>query len=178
MTLVVKVEMDDPTSLFPAIRKAVSEVDPEVPLAGLTDMQAVVGQATSTISFVSLLLAIAAGVAMLLSAVGLYGVISYVVTRRTREIGMRMAIGARPATVQRMVVGGSLVLVVAGIVLGVGLALVGARLMQGLLVGVAPSDPTAYAVASGVLAVVALVASWIPAWRASRLDPVEALRVE
>ena len=178
MTLVVKSGMDDPTSLFPAIRKAVSEVDPEVPLAGLTDMQSVVGRATATISFVSLLLGIAAGVAMLLSAVGLYGVISYVVTRRTREIGMRMAIGAQPGMVQRMVVGSSLVLVIAGLALGVGLARLGAGLMRGMLVGVAPTDPATYVVAAGALVTVALVASWIPAWRASRVDPVEALRVD
>lgn len=178
MNLIVKAGVDDPMSLFPAIRAAVSAVDDQVPLANLTTMDAVVGGAMSTISFVSLLLAIAAGVAMLLSAVGLYGVISYVVTRRTREIGMRMAIGAQAGEVQRMVVRGSLVMVVAGIVLGVGLALVSARLMEGLLVGVAPTDPVAYTAASVILAGVALLASWIPAWRASRVDPVEALRAE
>jgi putative ABC transport system permease protein len=178
MTLVVKTAVDDPTSLFPAVRRAIADVDPQIALANLTDMESVVGQATAPVSFVSLLLAVAAAVALALSAVGLYGVVSYVVTRRTREIGMRMAIGARPGEVQRMVVRGSLATVGAGLVLGVGLALAATRLMRGMLVGVAPTDPEAYASAAGLLALVAILASWIPAWRASRVDPVEALRSE
>jgi len=178
ISLVVKSDLADPSSLFPAIRQVVARVDPEIPLSNLTDMEAVVAQASSQLAFVSLLLAIAAATALLLAAVGLYGVISYVVGRRTREIGMRLAVGAQPGEVQRMVVGSAMSLVGAGLVLGILLALASSRIMEGLLVGLEPTDPSAYVVASSILAVVALAASWIPARRASRIDPVEALRTE
>jgi len=177
-TLVVKSEQADPSDLFGSIRRIVSEVDPEVPLANLRSMDDVVGRANARIAFVSLLLAIAAGVALTLAAVGLYGVISFVVGRRTREIGMRLAIGADPGQVLRMVVGRSLGLVGAGLLTGVLLALASARVLRGLLVGVAPTDPLSYGLAAGVLAAVALMAAWMPARRAARVDPVEALRIE
>ncbi len=176
--LVVKAGVADPTSLLPAIRRVVSEIDPEIPLAGLTDMATVVHAASAQLSFVSLLLGIAAGIALLLAAVGLYGVVSWVVTRRTREIGMRMAIGARPGEVQRMVVAQSVFVVAGGLALGVGLALVATRVLRGFLVGVAPTDPVVYAAAAALLAMVSLLASWLPARRASRIDPLEALRSE
>jgi len=156
----------------------VSEIDPEIPLGPVTDMDAVVDAASAQLSFVSLLLGIAAGTALLLAAVGLYGVVSWVVTRRTREIGMRMAIGARPGEVQRMVVGQSVTVVGAGLAAGVALALLSTRLLEGLLVGVEPSDPAVYVVAAGLLGIVALAASWLPARRAARIDPLEALRSE
>jgi predicted permease len=178
ITLVVKSGLADPSSLFPAIRRTVAEVDPEIPLANLTDMRTVVAGAMSELSFVSLLLGIAAGTALLLAAVGLYGVLSYVVTRRTREIGMRLAVGARPGEVQGMVVRGAMTLVAGGLVLGLALSVGSTRIMQGLLVGVEPTDPVVFAFAAGLLALVALAASWIPARRASRIDPLEALRTE
>jgi putative ABC transport system permease protein len=177
-TLVVKATEADRSDLFGSIRSVVSELDPEVPLANLRSMDQVVGRANARIAFVSVLLAIAAGVALTLAAVGLYGVIAFVVGRRTREIGMRLAIGAEPGQVLRMVVGRSLGLVSAGLVMGVLLALGSARVLRGLLVGVAPTDPLSYALAAGVLAAVALLAAWMPARRAARVDPVEALRVE
>lgn len=178
LSMVVKTDLPDPTSLFPAIRSAVREVDPEIPLSNLTDMESVVAEASSQLAFVSLLLAIAAGTALLLAAVGLYGVISYVVGRRTREIGMRLAVGAQPGDVQRMVVGGAMALVAAGLVLGILLSLASGRIIDGLLVGVEPTSPLAYAAAAGILTLVALTASWIPARRAARIDPLEALRAE
>jgi predicted permease len=178
ITLVVKSDLADPSSLFPAIRAAVADVDPEIPLANLTDMEAVVAGAMSELSFVSLLLGIAAGTALLLAAVGLYGVLSYVVTRRTREIGMRLAVGAKPGEVQGMVVRGAMTLVAGGLILGLALAAGATRIMQGLLVGVEPTDPVVFALAAGLLTLVALAASWIPARRASRIDPLEALRTE
>lgn len=178
ISLVVKSDLADASSLFPTIRQLVAQVDPEIPLANLTDMEAVVAEASSQLAFVSLLLAIAAGTALLLAAVGLYGVISYVVGRRTREIGMRLAVGAQPGQVQRMVVGGAMSLVAMGLVLGVLLSLAAGGIMEGLLVGLAPTDLSAYVIASTILAVVALAASWIPARRASRIDPLEALRTE
>jgi ABC-type antimicrobial peptide transport system permease subunit len=141
-------------------------------------MESVVAGASSQLAFVSLLLGIAAATALLLAAVGLYGVISYVVGRRTREIGMRLAVGAQPGEVHRMVVGGAMALVGAGLVLGILLSLASGRVKKGLLVGLEPTDPSAYLVASAILGAVALAASWIPARRASRIDPLEALRTE
>ncbi len=177
-TLVVRSGAADPTALFGSIRRIVSEVDTEVPLANLRSMDDVVARANAKIAFVSVLLAIAAAVALALASVGLYGVISFVVGRRTREIGMRLAVGADPGRVLRMVVGRSLGLVTAGLAIGVLLALGSARVLRGLLVGVAATDPLSYALASGLLAAVALLATWLPARRAARVDPVEALRAE
>jgi predicted permease len=178
VTLVVKADVSDPASLFPSIRRAVAEVDPQIPLANPTDMDAVVAAATSELAFVSLLLAIAAATALLLAAVGLYGVLSHVVAGRTREIGMRIAVGARPSEVRRMVVGETMALVGVGVVLGLALALAATRVMGSVWVGVEPSDPRVYGLAASVLAAVALAASWLPARRAARIDPLEALRGE
>ena len=176
--LVVKSGRGDPGTLIPEIRRAAAELDPDMPLHGATDMETVIAEAMAGRAFLSLLLGIAAGVALLLAAVGLYGVVSYVVARRTREIGMRMAIGARPGEVLRLVVGRSLVLTGAGLLAGVLLSLAATRLLEGVLVGVEPTDPSSFAGAAAVLATVALLASWIPARRAARIDPAEALRAE
>ncbi len=178
MSLVVKTSGADPRSIVPSLRRVVSEADPEIPMANVTTMEAVAAGATSQLAFVSTLLALAAAAALLLAAVGLYGTILYVVSRRTREIGMRLAIGAQPGRVQRAVVGRSLALAGLGMVAGVGLALVTTRAMRSLLVGVEPSDPLIYAAAAALLVAVALLASWMPARRAARIDPVIALRME
>jgi len=178
ITLAVRTDRDDPTSLLPEVRRVVAGVDPEIPLANPAPMTDIVAGAFAQISFVSILLGIAATVALLLAAVGLYGVISYVVARRTREIGMRMAVGAEPGAVQRMVVRESGTVVAGGLLVGVALALAGTRILEGLLVGVAPTDPAVYAGAAVTLALIALLASWLPARRASRIDPLEALRAE
>lgn len=178
MRLFVRTGSADPLSLLPAVRRAVHEVDPTAPLSDARTMERIVAESTARFRFTSLLLAIAAGVALLLAAVGLYGVISYVVGRRTREIGIRIAIGADPATVERSVVTRSLWLTAVGIGAGVIFALATTRLLEGLLFGVAPTHPAAFAAAAVVLAGVALVASWIPARRAARVDPVEALRID
>jgi putative ABC transport system permease protein len=178
MSLVVKTSLADPTAILPAVRRVLADTDPEVPLANLTTMDTIVARATSQLSFVSTLLTIAAGVALLLAAVGLYGTISYVVARRSREIGMRLAIGAQPGLVQRAVVLQSLTLAGMGIVVGIGLALLAARAMRALLVGVAPTDLGVFVGAIGLLVTITLTASWIPARRAARIDPIIALRSE
>ncbi len=116
--------------------------------------------------------------ALLLAAVGLYGMVSYVVSRRTREIGIRIAVGARPSAVSRDVVRRSLALVAGGLVAGLATAFLATRAMRGLLFGVEPTDPIAFIGAAVVLALVAGIASWIPARRAALVDPVEALRAE
>jgi ABC-type antimicrobial peptide transport system permease subunit len=125
-----------------------------------------------------LLLTIFAGAALLLAAIGIYGVIAYGVTQRIQEIGIRMALGAQRADVLRMVVRQALLLAAGGIVIGGAGALLLTRLMEGLLFQVKPGDPVTFAVVSGVLAAVALLASYIPGRRATRVDPVIALRAE
>jgi putative ABC transport system permease protein len=117
-------------------------------------------------------------VALSLAAVGLYGVLAFAVARRTSEIGIRLALGAKQADVRRMVVRQGMVIVVGGLALGVGAALATSRILGSLLFGVSPRDPVTYATVVGVLLAVALLACWIPARRASGVDPAEALRSE
>jgi len=177
-SLVVKSDVAASNTLAPAIRAAVNDLDPQVPVANLQPMEDLVAAALSEVSFVSLLLAIAAGVSLLLSAVGLYGVVSYGVTARTREIGMRLAIGARPSDVRSQIVAGSMRLAAVGLTAGLVLAVGTSSVLAGLVVGLEPSGWGTYAIGLALLALVALVASWIPARRASGVDPSVALRSE
>ncbi len=167
-----------PTSLAPAIRDAVWEIDPTVPITGIETMERVLSDATSRAGFTMLMLGIAAGVALLLGAVGLYGVISYGVTQRRQEIGVRMALGAPAGRVRGMVVKQGAT--VAGIGLGVGFAaaLGLTRLMEALLFEVSPTDPPTFGFVVALLFVVSIFASWIPARRAAAVDPAIALRAE
>ena len=129
-------------------------------------------------SFAMVMLAIAAGVALLLGVVGIYGVIAYIVAQRTREIGIRMALGAQIGDVRPMFLRHGLWLTATGIALGIGVALALTRVMSALLFGVGPMDPMTYAAVSARLAAVALLATYLPARRAARVDPVVALRAE
>ena len=124
------------------------------------------------------MLGIAAGVALLLGAIGIYGVISYIVSQRTQEIGVRIALGSSRGGVQAMVVRRGLVLAAVGIVIGLGAAVAVSRVLTSLLYEVNSNDPTTYAGVAAVLGLVALVASWLPAIRASSVDPVVALRAD
>lgn len=178
MSLVVKTSMPDALLLAPQIRRAVQSVDPTVPVAHVASMETIMRSSIARFRFTSILLGISAGVALLLAAVGLYGMVSYVVSRRTREIGIRIAVGARPSAVSRDVVRQSLALVAGGLVVGLATAFLATRAMRGLLFGVEPTDPIAFIGAAVVLALVAGIASWIPARRAALVDPVEALRAE
>ncbi len=178
MTLVVKARFDDPTTIVPALQSAIREVDPSIPLAGVETMDAIVDRSMAQLSFAMVLLAIAGCTALLLAAVGLYGVVSYVVTRRTGEIGVRMALGAEPSQVARLVVGGSVKLALVGVGFGVVAALGFTRVLRGLLYDVQPTQPLAYLIAALVLAAVAALAAYLPARRAARVDPMIALRNE
>lgn len=178
MSLVVRTSLADPISILPAIREAVRGVDSELPIAQIASMENIIGDSTARYRFTAVLLGVAAIAGLLLAAVGLYGVVSYIVSTRTREIGIRIAIGARPSEVRREVVRRSLLVVSGGLAVGLVTAVFSTRLMEGLLYGVEPTQPTAFLVAAALLTAIAGVASWIPARRAARVDPVEALRAD
>ena len=161
-----------------ALREALSRVDPAQPVDRVSAVSEILSSSLAARRFPLQLLALFAGLALLLSAVGIYGVTSYAVAQRTQEIGVRMAIGASALNVVRMVVGGALRNVVIGVTLGTAAALAGARLIASQLYGVSARDPATYLVIAAVLAVVALAASGIPALRATRIDPMTALRTE
>lgn len=178
MSLAVKTDLADPLAVVPAVRGAVQEVDPGIPLANADAMTTTVDRSMGRVSFTMTLLGTAAAMALLLAAIGLYGVLAYLVSRRTKEIGVRMALGAEPGRVRWLVVAGSLKLAALGVALGVVGALAASRVLEAFLYGVTPSDPSAYLAAILVLGGVAFLASWLPARRASRLQPTDALRVE
>ena len=147
-------------------------------VAQVHTLQEILDRAAAQMAFTMILLAIAAAVALMLGVVGIYGVMSYIVSQRTGEIGVRLALGAEPANVAGMILrqGGGVALV--GIALGLGAALAASRLMASLLYGISPREPAVFAATTLMLLVVALVACWLPARRAARLNPLEALRAE
>ena len=163
-------------SLAPAVREAVWALDPSLPVADLQTLEEHVSATLSRDRFLTLLLTVFALVALTLAAVGTYGVISYSVAERSREIGIRMALGAEASSVLRMVLFSGGRLAVTGLVVGVIGAFAVTQVMSSLLYGVSATDPTAFLVAPGMLALVALAACLIPAMRATRLDPVVVLR--
>ena len=177
MTLVARTP-GAPSALASQVKDSIRQFDPNLPVADVRTMEDVVGGAMSTPRFTSVLLSIFAVLALTLSAVGIYGVLSYVVSRRTREIGIRVAIGAARGDVLQMVLGSGVSLALAGIALGLVLAFGVTRLLRGLLHGVTPADPATFAAVAGLLTFVAALASLVPAWRASRVDPVVALKSE
>ena len=177
MTVTVRTAAD-PNRIVTSIAGLVRQLDPELALANVKTMDEVVSDSVAQRRLTMLLLTIFAGAALLLAAVGIYGVIAYSVTERTQEIGIRMALGAQRGAVLRMVITQALVLAVTGIAVGGGGALLLTRLMEGLLFEVKPADPLTFGVVSGILAAVALLASYIPGRRATQVDPVIALRAE
>ncbi|MGH7445106.1 MAG: ABC transporter permease [Longimicrobiales bacterium] len=165
-------------ALMDAIRRAVWEVNPNLPLADIRTMDDVVDESMARTSFTLVMLAIASVVALLLGAIGLYGVISYAVAQRTREFCVRMALGARATDVGSLVLKHAIVLVGVGVAAGLAGAFALTRLMAAMLYGVAPSDPVTFVGVAALLAAVALVASLVPVARAARVDPLDALRTE
>ena len=165
-----------PSALLPAIRSAVREQDARLPVASLGTMAEVVAKFTARERFNMLLFTIFGGVALAIASIGLYGVLAFLVTQRTREIGIRLALGGRPAELVRSVMFEGLALTMVGLVLGLGGAFLLGRWMKDLLFEVTPADPVTYAVITGVMLGVAVLAALGPARRATRVDPVEALR--
>lgn len=168
----------EPMALLPAVRQTIRTQDPNLPLADVRAMSSIVRDSMARTSFTMVLLGIAALVALLLGTVGIYGVISYVVTQQTRDMGIRLALGAEESRVAGMVLRQGGLLAATGIAIGLTGAFGLTRLMEALLFGVSTTDPATFVAVPLILGGVALLASWIPARRAARTDPVEALRAE
>jgi putative ABC transport system permease protein len=168
----------DPLQLSAALRDTVFSLDPNQAISTIRSMDDVVSGSVAQPRFASQILGLFAVLALLLAAIGLYGLIAYTVTQRTHEIGIRMALGAEPRDVLKLVIGQGLKLALAGAAIGIVGALALTRLMQGLLFQVSPTDPITFISVTGLLTVVALAASYIPARRAMRVDPMIALRYE
>ncbi len=177
MALVVRT-IGDPAQITTAVQRAVRELDPTLPLFDVRPMRAVFAASMAQLSFTISLLGVAAGVTLLLGAIGLYGVMAYVVALRTRELGVRIALGASPRSIIGMLTSQGVLLTGFGIGAGLLLFFFVARTLRTLLFGVAPTDPVTLGVASLLLVAVACVASWIPARRTSQLDPADVMRAE
>ena len=160
------------------VQKAVWSANPNLPLARVRTLAQMADESMAQTSFVLVILGIAAAVTLLLGIVGIYGVIAYIVSQRRREIGIRMALGARSGEVQRMFIGRGVALAGIGLAVGLVSASLLMRLLSSLLFGVSPFDPLTYAAVVSALALVALVATWIPARHATRMDPMSALRAD
>jgi ABC-type antimicrobial peptide transport system permease subunit len=172
----------DPHRLAPAVVRSIRAADPNVPAFAVRTMDEVQGTAVAARRFTMQLLGGFAALALLLAAIGIYGVLAYLVHQRTREIGIRIALGARPIAVMRMVMSHALTLALAGIAAGAVAALAVGRLMQraaaGLLFNVGPSDPLTFAVVTTLLVATAILAASVPARRATQVDPMVALRAD
>jgi predicted permease len=164
--------------LMKQIQRAVWSVDANLPLARVHTLDYYYARSMGRTSFTLVMLGIAGGMALLLGMVGLYGVIAYSVSQRTREIGVRMALGAQPQTILALILRRGMGIVSVGLALGVGAALVLTRVLSFMLFGVRPNDPLTYALIVPLLGIVALAASYIPARRATRIEPMTALRYE
>ncbi|HEV7923001.1 MAG TPA: ABC transporter permease [Thermoanaerobaculia bacterium] len=172
------VQTANAATIGPTLRGVVRQIDHEQPVLDVRTMADVRGQSLATRRFNMILLGVLSALALILAAVGIYSLMSYTVTQRTSEIGIRMALGAGTADVFRLIVGNALKLVGIGVVVGVGAALAATRLMSTLLFGVGASDPATFAAICITIAAVALVASWVPARRAARVDPLVAIRYD
>jgi ABC-type antimicrobial peptide transport system permease subunit len=166
----------DPASLAGALRAVLTSEDKDIPVYGVQTLEEAASKAAAQPRFQTMLLGCFAGMALLLSAIGLYAVLSYMVAQRTSEIGVRMALGAQRADVLGMIVRRGLTLALAGTAIGLAAAALLTRLMAGMLYGVEPFDPWTFAAVAGILLLVSLAASSAPAWRAARLDPMRTLR--
>jgi predicted permease len=168
----------DPVAIAPLVREALRSVDPDLPLLQPQALTTLIAQTVADRRLALVLLGSFAGLALLLASLGVYSVMAHLVALRTSEIGIRMALGATPGTVMRMVLGHSSRLTLLGIVLGVAGGFAVSKLMQQTLFEVNPANPLFYLAVSTILLLVAVCASWFPARRATRIDPVRALRME
>ena len=163
---------------MPAILTAIREVDAEQPVYDVRTMEDVVARSTAQRWLSMMLVTTFAVIALLLASVGVYGVISYGVTRQTREFGIRLALGAARSDIARLVLRRAMSLAIGGTLIGLGAAVLVTRAMESLLYGIKPDDPTSFAAAAGLLVIVTLLASYVPASRAASVDPAITLRAE
>jgi putative ABC transport system permease protein len=168
----------EPLNLVNAIRQEVMALDRNVPIASVRTMEQIMATVTVQPRFNMILLGIFAAVALVLAAVGIYGVLSYSVTQRTHEIGLRLALGAQQGEVLKLVVRQGMILALLGVAIGLAASFALTRLLTGLLYGVSATDPLTFIVIALLLTMVALMACWIPARRATKVDPMIALRHE
>ena len=167
-----------PRACWRRCASAIAAVDAKLALAQVRTLQDILDRAAAQMAFTMVLIAIAAGVALMLGVIGIYGVMSYIVSQRTGEIGVRLALGAEPGSVAAMIVRQGGIVALVGITVGLATAFAGSRLIESLLYGVSPRDPGVFAATTLTLLAVALLACWLPARRAARLSPLEALRTE
>jgi hypothetical protein len=177
MALVVRTAEPAPSGVA-AIRGVVRELDPTIPIFGVEPMSDIVRASTARLSFTLALMSAAAGITLVLGTIGLYGVMTYMVSLRTREFGIRLALGADPQVLARGVATRGMVLLASGIAGGFLVYAIAAPLLRGFLCGVTATDPATLGGATAVVVVTAAIASWLPAKRASRVDPMVALRNE
>jgi putative ABC transport system permease protein len=177
MTLVIRTD-NDPAAIAPAVQREIRSLDPNQPVSDVRTMDQVLSEWVARSRFNTLLLGLFAGLATLLSAVGIFGVMNYSVALRTRELGLRLAIGAQPRQVLLLVLRQGLLLTVIGVVIGLAAAFALTRLLSGLLFGVAAVDVSTFTTISLLLVIVSLLACYLPARRAMRIDPLQALRYE
>ncbi len=178
VTLIARTSPDGAEDLLPMLRNEVASIDARLTITTLQTMEDAIASTLREQRTASWLLSLAGGLGLLLATVGVYGVMSFLVAQRTHEVGVRMALGAEARHVVRMIVGRGLALSAVGVVVGLGLAALVTRFLQGLLFGVSPLDVSVFALMAVAALVVAGLASWVPARRASRVDPMEALRHE
>jgi putative ABC transport system permease protein len=177
MTVAVRTS-GDPGSLAGAIRKEVLALDKDQPVTNVMTMDEIISRSVWQPRFYTILFGLFAALALVLAAVGIYGVMSYAVTQRTQEIGIRMALGARAFDVLKLIIRNGMTLITIGVVIGLGGAVALTRLLATLLFGVKPTDTLTFVTVSAVLIFVALLACYIPARRATKVDPLVALRYE
>jgi putative ABC transport system permease protein len=177
MTLLVR-SSANPEPLVTAVRAKIADSDPDLPVAGILSMDEVVSTSVAQPRIIMQFVGVFAGFALLLAAIGIYGVMAYSVTARKQEMGIRVALGARPADILRLVVGQGMRMTLIGVALGVVFSLGLTRLLASLLFGVQATDPLVFGAAALVLAAAAFVACYIPARRATRVDPIVVLRYE
>jgi putative ABC transport system permease protein len=168
----------NPAALIPSIREVVRNVDANGSIDAIHTMDEMVGYSTARQRFYAVLLGVFAGVAGLLAAIGIYGVLAYAVVQRTQEIGVRMALGAERRQVMALILRRGVAVASAGIAVGLIGAFAGARYLQSMLFGVEPRDPGTFAAVAVSFAVIAMVASYLPARRATKVDPMVALRID
>lgn len=177
LTLVARTT-SDPKTFAGAVRREVSAIDSDLPVSNLKFMDEIIGKSVAQPRVYALLLAIFAGLALILASIGIYGVMSYTVTQRTHEIGIRMALGARPADVLKLIVMQGMILGIAGIIIGLIASFAVTRVLASQLYGVTATDPITFAVISILLILVVLIACCVPALRATKVDPMTAVRYE